>query len=100
MRIVGPFRVLLPVGLPLRDHGFDRDHHPFDQSGAFPGVAVIGNVRVFVHAASNPVTGDSTDNCVASAFNMGLDRMADIADVPANLASFDAARQRFTSGHE
>ncbi len=69
---------------PEIKHRFDRHRHPGLESQPFPGCAVVGDVRRFVHLPADAVADVLTHHTESERFGGRLDGVSDVAkSVPA-----------------
>ena len=75
------------------DHRLDGQHQTGAEQRPRSGCAVIGNLGLLVHFLPDPVTDQIADDPVPVLLGVGLDSIADIADVVALLHRRDAEHE-------
>src|ERR687893_38092 len=63
-----------------RDHGLYGEGHPSEQAGSRVGTAVVGNLGVLVHLASDPVGDEVPHHPVAARLGQRLYRVTHVAE--------------------
>src|SRR3954452_11763868 len=79
----------------LAKHRLDRPHHSGPQFQTTAAAAVVVDLRVLVHAASDPVSDEVPDDVEPVLFGVLLDRGTDVAEVSARAHFFDGQLQTF-----
>src|SRR6267142_5548069 len=78
------------------NHGLDSDHHAFPQLRTAPGVAIVGDLWLFVQAGTDAMAHKFAHYAEASSLDVLLHRRAHISDAIANARLLDAAIKRVT----
>src|SRR5581483_4205619 len=87
-------RVTLGVPIANVDHRLDGDTHALAQHRPAVHGAVVGDLRALVHGAADAMADVLTHDGVTQAFDVLLDRRADVADPIARPRLLDAAPER------
>ena len=83
---------------PGGHHRLDRDHHALLEQRALAGLAVVGHLRILVHAAPDPVPDERAHDRQPRRLGHSLDRARDVAHAIARAALRDAGVQRLLGG--
>src|SRR5262245_1082668 len=76
-------------------HRLDREHHALSQPRSTPRLAVIGHLRVFVHALTDPVADELANDRKAVGLDVPLHLVPDVRHAAAGPRPLDCPIQRF-----
>ena len=62
------------------DHRLDGEHHAFGEPRAAAGLAIVGHLRLLVHALADAVTDELPHDRKPERLDVPLDRVADVRD--------------------
>src|SRR2546425_1733110 len=82
------------------DHWLDTEHHPLLDQRASTGFAEVGDLRVLVHFAPDPVAHQGADHREAVALDALLDSGGDVPEASARTTAADARPERLPRGPE
>ena len=86
------------VAVTHGNHRFDGDTHGRLQHRTVTAPAIVGNLRIFVHLATDTMTGKFTYDAIPFGFAMFLDRTADITQVITRNSCLDAEIETLLRG--
>src|SRR5437588_11707730 len=93
----GPFDARTELRSDLAKHRLDRQHHSGPQLQTAAAAAVVVDLRVLVHAATDAVSDEVPDDVELVFFGVLLDRGSDVAEVLARAHFSDGSLETFAS---
>src|SRR5919197_4166521 len=88
------------VGPSRGDHGLDREGHAFGEERAAARIAVVRDLRLLVHAASDTVPDEASNDRKALLFGHFLDRVRDVREADSDAALLDPGSERGLAAFE